>query len=69
MGEKIRTMPCLDSLGDSHVDLNRHTDSVDAYRQALRIDPDGADTWSHLGAIYFFLGNQAGAFEALSTLR
>ncbi|MEQ1812833.1 MAG: cell envelope integrity protein TolA [Candidatus Nitrotoga sp.] len=51
-------------LGDAYTKLNRHTDAVDAYRQAVRIDPEEAVTWYNLGNAYGILERPTDAVDA-----
>ena len=45
-------MPAWYNLGVAYSDLNRNDDAIEAYRQALRINPEYAAAWNNLGATY-----------------
>jgi tetratricopeptide (TPR) repeat protein len=40
------------SLAFAYRSLNRNVDTIDAYRQALRINPENGDAWKNLGIAY-----------------
>jgi tetratricopeptide (TPR) repeat protein len=52
------------SLGEAYFRLQRYTDAIEAYRQALRIKPDFADVWNDLGNAYDDLQRYSDAIEA-----
>lgn len=43
--------------------LNSYAKAIEAYKQAVRIDPDDADTYYNLGNVYFALDNHSKAIE------
>jgi hypothetical protein len=51
-------------LGNVYLVLNRHNDTIDAFRQALRINPENADAWSGLGNVYLVLNRHNDAIDA-----
>lgn len=40
-------------LGTAYANFNRHNDAIDAYYQALRIDPEMPNVWYNLGHAYY----------------
>jgi tetratricopeptide (TPR) repeat protein len=44
-------------------------DAIEAYRQALRIDPKHAKAWYNLGLAYNLSDNRTAALEAVKELR
>jgi tetratricopeptide (TPR) repeat protein len=40
-------------LGTAYANFNRHDDAVDAYHQAIRIDPEMPNAWYNLGYAYY----------------
>ena len=54
----------LDFLGGVYRGLNRYNDAIEAYRQALRIDPKDAIGWLSLGDTYYRLERYNDAIEA-----
>ena len=61
----IRRMPRhgLD-LGATYGKLNHYDDAVEAYRQAVRINPENAQAWVDLGVDYVNLNRYDDAMEA-----
>jgi len=51
-------------LGIAYANLNRHTDAIEANREALRIQPDYAEAWNNLGVVYAKLKRYTEAIEA-----
>jgi tetratricopeptide (TPR) repeat protein len=51
------------------LELKRYDDAIEAYRQAIQINPENADTWYSLGLLYYDLGNQTAALDAVRELR
>jgi len=51
-------------LGFAYGELSRHNDAIEAYRQALRIDPENAFAWYNLGTACSKLGRHNDAIEA-----
>jgi tetratricopeptide (TPR) repeat protein len=51
-------------LGYAYAGLQHHGDAIEAFRQALRINPDDADTWCNLGVAYGGLQRYSDAIEA-----
>jgi tetratricopeptide (TPR) repeat protein len=49
--------------------LGRHREAIEAYREALRLKPDDADTWNNLAVAYFLSGNRSEALQAVKELR
>ena len=43
--------------------------TIDAYRQAIRINPEYADVWYNLGEAYAISSNRSAALEAVRELR
>ena len=43
------------NLGLAYRNLNRHNDAIEAYRQALRIDPAYSSAWNNRGNAYAVL--------------
>jgi cytochrome c-type biogenesis protein CcmH/NrfG len=58
-----------DSLGCAYYKLSRHNDAIEAYRQALRINPEDAKAWYILGLTYGVSGNRVAALDAVRELR
>ena len=52
------------NLGVAYINLNRYNDAIEAYRQALRINPEDADAWNNLGIAYRHLNRYNDAIEA-----
>ena len=50
--------------GITYDNLNRYNDAIEAYRQALRINPEYADAWDNLGFAYRKLNRYNDAIEA-----
>jgi tetratricopeptide (TPR) repeat protein len=53
-----------DNLGTAYLDLNRHNDAIDAFRQSIRIKPEDAGVWAMLGSTYNLLNRYDDAIEA-----
>ena len=51
-------------LGFTYGELHRYNDAIEAYRQALRIDPGYSSAWDHLGLAYHSLNRYTDAIEA-----
>jgi tetratricopeptide (TPR) repeat protein len=51
-------------LGVAYDDLNRYNDAIEAYRQAIHINPEAADAWYFLGVAYYDLKRYNDAIEA-----
>ena len=51
-------------LGGAYSHLKRHTEAIEAYRQAVRIDPKDASLWVSLGGAYDELKRHTEAIEA-----
>ena len=52
------------NLGITYYELKRYNEAVEAYRQAMRIDPGHAAVWTNLGAAYHVLDRYNEAIEA-----
>jgi tetratricopeptide (TPR) repeat protein len=52
------------SLGAACCNLNRYEDAIEAFRQALRLNPQFADAWSNIGTSYTALDRYDDAIEA-----
>jgi Flp pilus assembly protein TadD len=53
-----------DNLGLTYGYLKRFNDSIDAFRQALRINPELISAWKHLGLTYSILNRHNDAIES-----
>jgi tetratricopeptide (TPR) repeat protein len=53
----------------AYLGLQRHSDAIEAFQQALRIKPDNALTWYNLGIVYNEAGNNSAALDVVKTLR
>jgi len=51
-------------LGTAYANFNRHDDAIDAYHQALRIDPEMPNAWYNLGHAYYRLNRHDDAIVA-----
>jgi hypothetical protein len=51
-------------LGNAYGYLDRHNDAIEAYLQAIRIDPEYAKAWNNLGIAYRHLDRYDDAIEA-----
>jgi tetratricopeptide (TPR) repeat protein len=51
-------------IGYCYGELDNYSKAIEAYKQAIRIDPDAADTYYNLGNVYFALDNYSKAIEA-----
>lgn len=51
-------------LGISYAQIGQSAKAIEAYQQALRLDPDYAVVWANLGATYSELGQIAKAIDA-----
>jgi tetratricopeptide (TPR) repeat protein len=51
-------------LGTAYANFNRHDDAIDAYHQALRIDPEMPNAWYNLGHAYYRLKRHNDAIDA-----
>lgn len=51
-------------LGSAYLGLQRPSDAVEAYRQAVRFKPEYAGAWSNLGIAYKTLGRSVEAIDA-----
>lgn len=49
--------------------LNRYNDAIDAYRQAIRIDPEFVGGWVDLSAVYYATGNRGAPLDVVRELR
>jgi len=68
--EGNKSADALYNLGINFAKLNQDDDAVEAYRQALRLDPKFAEAWYNLGITYRKLNRQDEAIEAYrQTLR
>jgi len=47
----------------------RYNEEIEALRQAIRINPENADTWYVLALAYALSGNQTAALNAVRELR
>jgi tetratricopeptide (TPR) repeat protein len=56
-------------FGDACYDLDHLNDAIDAYLQALRIDPKYVNAWYNLGITYYRSGNRAAALDVVQSLR
>jgi cytochrome c-type biogenesis protein CcmH/NrfG len=52
-------------LGGAYMQLQRHTESIEAYRQALRINPQDSSSWTSLGGVYTQLQRHTEAIDPL----
>lgn len=52
------------ALGEADDSLGHHAQAIEAYRQALQINPQYADAWNNLGDDYVGAGQYAKAIEA-----
>ena len=52
------------NLGIAYGSLGRYQDEIEAYKQALRIEPDYAEVQSNLGVVYGSLGRYQDAIES-----
>lgn len=59
----------LNSLGVSLEDLGRRSEAMDAYREAVRLDPAYADAWFHLARLAQRLGDDEAAVGYLERYR
>ncbi len=50
-------------LGVAYVQLNLYKDAIEAYKQAIRIDPNNADSHFGLGFSYFLIGDNNFSFK------
>ena len=50
--------------GGTYDDLDRHEDAIEAYKQAIRVDPEHAIVWTNLGTVYEDLNRHNDAIEA-----
>ena len=58
-------MPMLGiTWGNVYYDLDRNDDTIAAYREALRINPEHASAWYNLSIVYRQVGRNAEADEA-----
>ena len=51
-------------LGTAYANFNRHDDAIDAYHQALRIDPGMPNAWYNLGYAYYRVKRHNDAIDA-----
>jgi tetratricopeptide (TPR) repeat protein len=49
--------------------MGRSREEIEAYQEALRLEPDFADAWYNLAGAYFRSGNRSAALEAVRELR
>lgn len=52
------------ALGEADDNLGQYAQTIDAYRQALKINPQLADAWNNLGGAYDHAGQHAQAINA-----
>jgi len=57
------------NLGVAYVNLGRHQEAIDAYKQAIRITPDDAGAHSLLGVAYVTIGDKGSALEEYKILK
>jgi uncharacterized membrane protein YhaH (DUF805 family) len=50
-------------------DLGRYQDTIESYKQAIRINPDYAETYYNLGAAYLRVGDKGSALEEYKILK
>jgi tetratricopeptide (TPR) repeat protein len=65
----MRPSRSLNNLGIAYTKLDRPTEAIEAYREALRLKPDDADSWYNLGAAYANSGNRSASLAAVKELR
>jgi len=58
-----RTYNCFFNLGEAYEAMNRHDDSVEAFRQAIRLKPDFGKAYFNLGKTLLAQGNRDAAIE------
>jgi tetratricopeptide (TPR) repeat protein len=51
-------------LGGAYLQLGRHQEAADAYKEALRLKPDYAEAWNNLGVAYGYQGRHQEAADA-----
>jgi serine/threonine-protein kinase len=65
--EHVRARPSAEghrSLGNLYLGLGRPTEALDAYREAIRLNPGFALAWYEIGIVYRKLGKTADAISA-----
>jgi tetratricopeptide (TPR) repeat protein len=58
-----------DGLGNDYSEIKSYNEAIEAYRQAVRINPELAGVWNNLGVAYARSGNRSAALEAIRELR
>ncbi len=56
-------------LGLSYVKSGKHLEAVNAFKQAIRIEPDYADAHYNLGILYLITDNKGSALEEYKILK
>ncbi len=57
------------NLGAAYGNLKQYDQAIQAYREALRIQPEDAEAWYNLGLTYYFQGRSDKVREIYQTLR
>lgn len=64
MGKPMSAGPLWYSLGHTYSEMGNAELSIEAFKEAARIDPKVADIWNDLGVVYVNNNDYKGAFEA-----
>ena len=57
------------NLGATYLQLGLHREAVEAFKQAIRLQPDNAGAHGALGCTYLLLGNRGEALEEYKILK
>ena len=56
-------------MGTTYMKVNQISKAIEAYQQALRIDPEYADVWYNIGIVYKVSGQTDNAMKAYRSLK
>ena len=59
----------LQNLGYTYYNLGKYEEAIEAYKQAIRINPDFAEAHYFLGGAYVFSEDRGGALEQYKILK
>jgi len=57
------------NYGVAYADLGMHKEAIEAYKEAIRINPDDARAHYNLGVLYILLNDRSSALEEYNILK